>query len=136
MVCYGLFHLKRCYDWIMPFGRFLYFPISTCLLKFRKYFPVKTVTARPNDKPWFNSSMRKAIRLRERLHQQLNVPIQFFFWVNIRYNEEKFENTNRVIRMTYNTMVKTNNDLHNITQKTNYRVTRTPLKTGDELLHI
>jgi hypothetical protein len=66
----------------------------------------------------------------------LNVPIQFFFWVNIRHNEEKFENTNRVIRMTYNTMVKTNNDLHNITQKTNYRVTRTPLKTGDELLHI
>jgi hypothetical protein len=62
----------------MPFGRFLYFPISTCLLKFRKYFPVKTVTARPDDKPWFNSSMRKAIRLRERLHQQLERTYSIF----------------------------------------------------------
>ena len=28
----------------------------------------------------------------------LNVHIEFLFWVNIRDKEEKFENTNRVIR--------------------------------------
>jgi hypothetical protein len=37
----------------------------------KKYIPVKTVTIRPNDKPWFNSSIRKSMRLRDRLHKQL-----------------------------------------------------------------
>jgi hypothetical protein len=32
---------------------------------------VKTVTIRPNDKPWFNSSIQKSMRLRDRLHKQL-----------------------------------------------------------------
>jgi len=32
---------------------------------------VKTVTIRPNDKPWFNSSIQKFMRLRDRLHKQL-----------------------------------------------------------------
>ena len=31
---------------------------------------VKTVTIRPN-KPWFNSSIRKSMRLRDRLHKRL-----------------------------------------------------------------
>ena len=32
---------------------------------------MKTVTIRPNDKHWFNSSIRKSMRLRDRLHKQL-----------------------------------------------------------------
>ena len=42
-----------------------YFEIS------KKCIHVKTVTAKPNDKPWFNLSIRKALRIRERLYKQL-----------------------------------------------------------------
>ena len=37
----------------------------------KKYIPIKTVTIRLNDKPWFNSTIRKVIRIRDRLHKQL-----------------------------------------------------------------
>ncbi|CAC5368803.1 unnamed protein product [Mytilus coruscus] len=33
--------------------------------------PTKTVTIRSSDKPWFNSEIRKEIRLRDRLHKKL-----------------------------------------------------------------
>jgi hypothetical protein len=33
----------------------------------KMYIPVKIITIRPNDKPWFNSSIRKAMRIRDRL---------------------------------------------------------------------
>ena len=32
-----------------------------------KYIPLKTVTIRPNDKPWMDSKVRHAIRRRDRL---------------------------------------------------------------------
>ena len=35
------------------------------------YIPVKTITIRPNDKPWFNSSIRNTVRVRDRLHKQV-----------------------------------------------------------------
>jgi len=31
--------------------------------------PIKTVTIRPNDKPWFSSELRREIRRRDRLHK-------------------------------------------------------------------
>ena len=31
----------------------------------KMYIPVKIITIRPNDKPWFNSSIRKAMRIRD-----------------------------------------------------------------------
>jgi hypothetical protein len=37
----------------------------------KMYIPVKIITIRPNDKPWFNSSIRKAMRIRDRLHKQV-----------------------------------------------------------------
>jgi hypothetical protein len=37
----------------------------------KMYIPVKIITIRPNDKPWFNSSIRRAIRIRDRLHKQV-----------------------------------------------------------------
>ena len=62
---------------------------------------------------------------------------------NCRNMQKEFVNTKGVIRIvnrrTDNTMAKrtrkkrTNNDLRNITQRTKYRVARTPLKSGDEL---
>ena len=41
-------------------------------IEFVKMFvPVKIITMRPNDKPWFNSSIRRAMRIRDRLHKQV-----------------------------------------------------------------
>jgi hypothetical protein len=37
----------------------------------KMYIPVKIITIRPNDKPWFNSSIRRAMRIRDRLHKQV-----------------------------------------------------------------
>ncbi|CAG2224800.1 unnamed protein product [Mytilus edulis] len=37
----------------------------------RNSIPTKTVTIRSSDKPWFNSEIRKEIRLRDRLHKKL-----------------------------------------------------------------
>ena len=37
----------------------------------KSFIPFKTVTIRPNDKPWFNSAIRKEIRIRDRLHKQV-----------------------------------------------------------------
>ena len=37
----------------------------------KKHIPCKTVVIRPNDKPWFNSDIRKQIRTRDRLHKQI-----------------------------------------------------------------
>jgi hypothetical protein len=34
----------------------------------RKHIPSRTVLVRPNEKPWFNSEIRKEIRIRNRLH--------------------------------------------------------------------
>ena len=34
----------------------------------RKHIPSRTVLVRPNDKPWFNSEIRKEIGIRNRLH--------------------------------------------------------------------
>ena len=34
-----------------------------------RHIPSKTVRVRPNDKPWFNSEIRKQIRVRDRLHK-------------------------------------------------------------------
>jgi len=57
--------------------------------------------------------------------------------------QKEFVNTKGVIRIRKskdrqhngqkNKKKRTNNDLRNITQKTKYRVARTPLKSGDEL---
>ena len=58
--------------------------------------------------------------------------------------QEEIEDTKEVIRIVYRKKTRqhngkkkkhkrTNNDLQNTTQKTKDRVTRTPLKTGDEL---
>ena len=35
------------------------------------YIPVKSIAIRPNDKPWFNSSIRRAMRIRDRFHKQV-----------------------------------------------------------------
>ena len=36
------------------------------------YIPIKIITIRPNDKPWFNSSIRRAYSsIRDRLHKQV-----------------------------------------------------------------
>ena len=35
------------------------------------YIPVNIMTIRPNDKPWFNSSIRRAMRIRDRLRKQV-----------------------------------------------------------------
>ena len=35
------------------------------------YIPVKIITIRPNDKPWFNSSIKSAMHIRDRLHKQV-----------------------------------------------------------------
>ena len=34
-----------------------------------RHIPSKTIIIRPNDKPWFNSDIRKEIRIRDRLHK-------------------------------------------------------------------
>ena len=36
----------------------------------KKHIPTKNVTIRPNDKPWFNSEIRKQIRYRDRLRNK------------------------------------------------------------------
>ena len=38
-----------------------------------KYIPLKTVTTRPNDKPWMDSEVRLAIRRRDRLPRIHNI---------------------------------------------------------------
>ena len=43
----------------------------------RKHMPSRTVLVRPNDNPWFNSEIRKEIRIRNRLHSA---------WRNNKYN--------------------------------------------------
>ena len=37
----------------------------------KMYIPVKIITIRSNDKPWFNSSIRRAMHIRDRLHKQV-----------------------------------------------------------------
>ena len=39
----------------------------------RACIPTKTVTIRNNDKPWFNSELRKEIRIRDRLKKKGNI---------------------------------------------------------------
>ena len=37
----------------------------------KECIPTKTITIRKNDKPWFNNSLRKDIRLRDRLRKRV-----------------------------------------------------------------
>jgi hypothetical protein len=44
----------------------IFLSICNKFIEFVKmYIPVKIITIRPNDKPWFNSSIRSAMRIRD-----------------------------------------------------------------------
>ena len=49
-----------------------------------KYIPLKTVTIRPNDKPWMDSKVRLAIRRRDRLLRIHNLRPSPVTWENYR----------------------------------------------------
>ena len=49
-----------------------------------KYIPLKTVTIRPNDKPWMDSKVRLAIRRRDRLLRIHNLRSSPVTWENYR----------------------------------------------------
>ena len=54
-----------CSYWTYPFSD------QYIELSIKRYIPVKTVTIRHNAKPWFNSSIGKAMRVWDSLHKQL-----------------------------------------------------------------
>ena len=49
-----------------------------------KYIPLKTVTIRPNDKPWMDSKVRHAIRRRDRLLRIHNTSPSPVTWESYR----------------------------------------------------
>ena len=49
-----------------------------------KYIPLKTVTIRPNDKPWMDSKVRLAIRKRDRLLRIHNIRPSPVTWESYR----------------------------------------------------
>ena len=66
------------FDWVNYFDQFYNNVDIMCesftnqvLSIFKKYIPNKEITIRPNDKPWFDSELRKEIRKRDRLHKKL-----------------------------------------------------------------
>jgi translation initiation factor IF-1 len=44
----------------------------------KKYLPTKTITVRPNDKPFMNNTIRNKIRQRNRIHYKAktNLPLK------------------------------------------------------------
>ena len=64
------------YDWVNFFSQFENIDV-TCkqfteqiLNIFQTYIPIKEIIVRHNDKPWFNSNLRREIRIRDRLQKK------------------------------------------------------------------
>jgi hypothetical protein len=47
----------------------------------KKYLPTKTITVRPNDKPFMNNTIRNKIRQRNRIHYKAEISAKIGAWV-------------------------------------------------------
>ena len=57
-----------------------------------KYIPEKTVTKRPNDKPWMDSLLRKTIRIRNKLRKKAQKSGMESDWLTFRKYRNKVNN--------------------------------------------
>lgn len=58
----------------------------------RECIPEKSVTIRPKDKPWFDSTLRKTIRIRNRLRNKALKTKNESDWINYRKHRNKVNN--------------------------------------------
>ncbi|KAK3101390.1 hypothetical protein FSP39_003197 [Pinctada imbricata] len=83
--------------------------INACILTFnrilidmcKKFIPLKTVTIRPNDKPWYNSIMRHESRIRDRLHKIYVRTQSLIDKVKFRKQRNKVNNLKKSLQDSY-----------------------------------
>ena len=75
---------------------------STQYLSFvRECVPEKSVTIRPRDKPWFDSTLRKNIRTRDRLRKKALNSKKEIDWVNYHKHRNKVNNMKKYALSNY-----------------------------------
>ena len=63
--------------------------------------PTRVVTIRPNDKPWFNSELRRKIRKRDRLRKQAIKKNSTAIYEKYRKQRNHVNNVKKAIKQAY-----------------------------------
>ncbi len=76
-----------------------------------KSIPNKLVTIRPDDIPWFNNSLRRLIRKRNRIHKKAKTTNTEYAWAKFRSIRNKVTTLLRKCKSEYkNSLIEQNND--------------------------
>ena len=94
-----------------------------------KCLPEKTVTIRPNDKPWMDSLLRKTIRIRNRLRKKAQKSCKDSDWYLFRKFRNKVNNMKKNAKENfYNNLEVTLSDLQYNYKRSFWKIIRQPVE--------
>ena len=98
-------------------------------LRMNKYIPGKTIYIRTSDKPWFNSIIRKHIRIRDRLRKIYRKSNKLADLMKYRQQRNKVNNMIKVLKEEYICNLNdTLTEYHYNDQKSYWKIVRTLIK--------
>ena len=106
--------------------------ISTFLKLASKFIPTKTILVRPDDKPWFDSELRKFCRKRDRFKRMFIRTGKLHFLNKYKQTRNKVNNMKKHAKQTFFASIETNlENLHFNDKRGFWRIIRFFVKNND-----